>query len=190
MLSLSPRYDLFRFNFPKDFLPQEVEQKYRKILNKDSNILINPIDYLNESIQGITFPGIKELLMEQQQISRRMGKIEPFHENTTSSPRSPLSQIDKEFTVTLRMNQGLYNYFMLYETVFHKHLKYIENPVDELFYIEILSETGEIMGRVTLFQPQIDGIDGLEFSYNKIERSTETFNILFKFNNIDFDIME
>jgi hypothetical protein len=42
--------------------------------------------------------------MEQQQISRRLGKIESFHENTTSSPRSPLSQIDKEFTVTLRMN--------------------------------------------------------------------------------------
>ena len=64
MLSLSPRYDLFRFNFPIDFLPEEIEEKYSKILNKDPNVLINPIDYLNESIQGVTFPGIKELLVE------------------------------------------------------------------------------------------------------------------------------
>ena len=82
------------------------------------------------------------------------------------------------------MNQGLYNYFMLYETLFHKHLKYKNSKKDELFYLEILNESGSIMGRVTLFQPQIDGMDGLEFSYNKIERSTETFNILFKFNNL------
>ena len=78
---------------------------------------------------------------------------------------------------------------MMYETIFHKHLKYQENEIDDVFYIEILSETGKIVGRVSLFQPQIDGIDGLEFSYNKIERTTETFQVTFRFNNIDFDIV-
>ena len=87
------------------------------------------------------------------------------------------------------MNQGLYNYFMLFETIFHKTLKYQKNPIDDVFFIEILSETGSIMGRIKLFQPQIDGIDGLEFGYNKIERTSETFNMTFKFNNIDFDIV-
>lgn len=189
MLSLSPRFDLFRFNFPKDFLPQEIEEKYSIILNKDLNVIVKPIDYLNESIQGITFPGFKNLLVEQQQHSTRHGKIEPIKNNNYSSPANPLSQIDGEFTITFRMNQGLYNYFMLYETIFHKHLKYIDNPIDELFYIEILSESGQIIGRITLFQPQIDGIDGLEFNFNKIERAADTFNLTFKFNNIDFNII-
>ena len=189
MLSLSPRYDLFRFNFPKDFLPKEVEEKYAKILAQDANVIHSPIDYLNESIQGVTFPGIKELLVEQDQSSKRLGKIEPGRKNVYSSSANPLSQIDLEFNVTMRMNQGLYNYFMMYETIFHKHLKYQENDIDDVFYIEILSETGKIVGRVSLFQPQIDGIDGLEFSYNKIERSTETFQVTFRFNNIDFDII-
>lgn len=91
MLSLSPRYDLFRFNFPKDFLPKEVEEKYAKILAQDANVIHSPIDYLNESIQGVTFPGIKELLVEQDQSSKRLGKIEPGRKNVYSSSANPLS---------------------------------------------------------------------------------------------------
>jgi hypothetical protein len=33
----------------------------------------------------------------------------------------------------------------------------------------------------------MDGIDGLEFSYSKVERETNTFDVTFKFNNIDFE---
>ena len=66
-LSLSPRYDLFRFSLPKDFLPKEVEEKYMKMLSKDQSVLTTPIDYLNESIQGIDFPGISDIIVQQQQ---------------------------------------------------------------------------------------------------------------------------
>ena len=107
MLSLSPRLDLFVFRFPKD--------------------------YLNASIQGVSFPGISDLLVEQQQISQhpenlnaqsglkmKRVNVEPTRNNVTYSPNNILSQIGGEFTVTLRKNQGLYNYFMMYETIFYK----------------------------------------------------------------------
>ena len=102
-----------------------------------------------------------------------------------------MSQIGGEFTVTLRKNQGLYNYFMLYETIFYKVLKEYNNVTkqDDLFYIDILDESGKIIARIQLFQPRIDGIDGMEFSYNKLERQTETFDVKFRFNNIDFDMI-
>ena len=70
MLSLSPRLDLFVFRFPKDFLPEEIEKKYTLLLNKEKGLIRTPIEYLNESIQGISFPGISDLLVEQQQISQ------------------------------------------------------------------------------------------------------------------------
>ena len=118
--------------------------------------------------------------------------IEPERTNVTYSPKNILSQLAGEFTVTFRRNQGLYNYFMLYETIFHKVLKEyanVEKP-DDVFYIDILEESGKIMGRIKLFQPRIDGIEGLQFSYNKLERQTETFDVKFRFNNIDFDIVD
>jgi hypothetical protein len=46
------------------------------------------------------------------------------------------------------------------------------------------------MGRIKMFQPRIDGLEGLEFSYNKLERQVETFELKFKYNNIDFDIID
>jgi hypothetical protein len=204
MLSLSPRLDLFVFRFPKDFLPEEIEKKYTILLNKEKSLIRTPIEYLNESIQGISFPGISDLLVEQQQISQhpenlkaqsglklKRVNVEPTRNNVTYSPNNILSQIGGEFTVTLRKNQGLYNYFMMYETIFYKVLKEYDNVTkeDDLFEIDILDSTGKVIGRVKLFQPRIDGIDGLEFSYNKLERQVETFDLKFRFNNIDFDIL-
>ena len=166
MLSLSPRADLFVFHFPKDFLPKDIEEKYTKIINRDKSVIQTPIDYLNESIQGIDFPGLSDLIVEQSQHSpvhpenhnEQMGlqgkrvSIEPERTNVTYSPKNILSQLAGEFTVTLRKNQGLYNYFMLYETIFHKILKEyanVEKP-DDVFYIDILEESGAIMGRIKL----------------------------------------
>lgn len=206
MLSLSPRADLFVFHFPKDFLPKEIEEKYTKIINRDKSVIQTPIDYLNESVQAIDFPGFTNLISEQSQHSPQhpenhnsqqglKGKrinIEPARTNVSYSPANILSQLAGEFTVTLRKNQGLYNYFMMYETIFHKILKEYDNveKEDDLFYIDILEESGAIMGRITLFQPRFDGIEGLQFSYNKLERQSETFDVKFRFNNIDFNIFE
>ena len=192
MLSLSPRYDLFKFELPKTFLPKEVNEKYQKILSRNAGVLITPIEYLNESIQGINIPGISELITEQQQHSHnsinglKKINVEPGRQQSYKATGNPLDKINKEITVTFRFNQGLYNYFMLYETIFWKYCKPTDYPNEDVLYIELLSETGEIVFRIKFFDCVIDGIDGLEFTYSKLERDSGTFNITFKFNNIDF----
>lgn len=195
MMSLSPRYDLFRFCLPKDFIPEEVLTKYRDVISKNQGVITNPIDYLNESIQGINMPGISDVLMAQQQpggsnrITRTANRInvEPQHDINWVSPANPLEKISKEFKVTFRTNQGLYNYFMLYETIFYRICKPELYPADKVLELEILNESGKVVSTVKFFDVYIDGIDGLEFNYNKIERDSGTFDVSFKFNNIDFD---
>lgn len=194
MLSLSPRYDLFKFSFPKDFLPQEIIEKYDNILSKNAGVITNSIDYLNESIQGVNIPGISDILTTQVQhgsnpIERVKNKInvEPSHEIAYKSSTNPLSNIDTEFKVTFRMNQGLYNYFMLYETIFHHICKHINKESEPVLYVEILDDEGVSIAKVKFIDVHINGIDGLEFNYNKIERDSGTFDVSFKFNNIDFD---
>lgn len=200
MLSLSPRYDLFKFLLPGDFLPKNIEEKYYKILSQNAGVIQKPIDYLNESIQSINIPGISELNTIQEQhgfnpIKRsntNLGKInvEPNHGVTYLSSDNPLSKINKEFKITFRLNQGLYNYFMLYETIFYRYLKNFNEKQDELFIIELLDETGKITSRIKLLDIFIDGIDGLDFTYSKVERESNTFEVTFKFNNIDFEFIE
>lgn len=197
MLSLSPRYDLFKFSLPKDFLPKEVEEKYQGLLAKNAGVLATPIDYLNESIQAINFPGISDIIVTQIQhssndIKRTLGKlnVEPKREQIYSSTANPLDKIEQSFKVTFRMNQGLYNYFMLYETTFHQICKPQEHKHQPVFFIELMDEDGVVTSRIIFKNVLIDGIDGLEFSFNKVERDSGTFDVTFKFSNIDFEFIE
>lgn len=191
MLSLSPRYDLFRFAFPKDFIPKEVNDKYQKVLSKNAGVLTTPIDYLNESIQGINIPGISDLTIDQEQhshnnISGERLNVEPIRQNTYKTPANPLANISKEVTVTFRFNQGFYNYFLLYETIFWKYCKPLDYPNEDYLYIDLMDETGRVTARIKYYDCHINGIDGIDLNYSKIERDTGTFDVVFKFNNIDF----
>lgn len=199
MLSLSPRYDQFRFTFPKDFLDEEITLKYDQIINKLPGVITNSIDYLNESIQGISFPGISDILMEQQQhgynsnpYTNNTGRlnIEPQRTNIYRSTTNPLMSISRELTITFRYNQGLYNYFMLYESILKQHDKTYDYTPNSSFVLELLSEKGKVISKIKFTDLLMDSIDGLEFNYSKIERETGTFNVTFKFNNIDFEFIE
>ncbi len=197
MLSLSPRYDLFRFSLPKDFLPTSVEEKYSNIIKSNQAVITTPIDYLNESIQGVSFPGISDIIIMQGQrgsndIKRKLGKInmEPKADVIYQTSANPLDKIERSFKVTFRMNQGFYNYFMLYETIFHQICKPIDRGHQPVYYIEILNEVGEVTAKILFKDVLIDGIDGLEFNFNKLERDSGTFDLTFKFTNIDFEFNE
>lgn len=197
MLSLSPRYDLVKFHLPKTFLPAEIEDKYTKTLNEDAYTMKSAIEYLNESIQGVTMPGLSGLTIAQQQIGsndiqRKDGirariNVEPMHEITHLTSANPLEKIDKEFKVTFRINQGFLNYFMLYETAFYYACRKYRQDPESIMYIELLNEDGTVISKVTFIDVYIDGIDGLDFNYSKVEREANTFDVTFKFNNIDFE---
>ena len=198
MLSLAPRFDLFRILLPKDYFPKEVLDKYDAILSRNQGVLTRSIDYLNESITGISFPGIQDLIQEQEQVGHNSmnqipgigGKInvEPHHIHSSMHSGKPLDKIENEFKISFRQNQGLLNYWMMYETIFHRYVKpELFGSYKDNFTLFILNEIGTPIVKVLLMQPEISGIDGLEFSYDKIERQKETFDVTFRFNNIDID---
>lgn len=198
MLSLSPRFDLFEFRIPKDYFPQEVYDKYYRLINEDKAVIYDPVNMINESIQGITIPGINELVEPQPQTStndirpnnNRINR-EPKHDNFYKSPANPIDLMENEFTVTFRQNQGLLNYFMMYETLFHHMCKPIlYNKGEDVFTVNILNEKGIAYSQILLYQPIITGIDGLDFNYSKVQRDVETFNVKFNFNNLDFDFIK
>lgn len=203
ILSLRPRFDLFHFQFPKTFFPDYIIEKYNNAMKHNQSVFVSSVDYVNESIIGVTIPGISELITQQNQISHNqinvhdkkfgLGKIniEPHHQNKYKSHDNILSHIDNTFTVKMRKNQGLYNYFMMYETILYHYDKRNENDDNtyDLFEIDILNEVGCVTCSIHLYQPIVNGIEGMEFSYNKIERQGEEFLIEFQFNNIDFKFL-
>lgn len=195
-LSLSPRFDQFRFQFPVDFFDQELLKKYEEILYNQNSVITSPLEYINESIQSVSLPGIQSLTKTQPQVgtnsivrSKNKMNTEPSIEVNYYSPANPLELIDREFKVSMRLNQGLMNYFLMYENIFNIICKPPKKPC-QFFEVGILNENGKMISKVKLMQPHIEGLDGLDWGYSKIERQRETFDITFKFNNIDFDFIK
>lgn len=208
MLSLAPRYDLFRFEFPKEFIPGEIYEKYQKYLMHNPGVITDPLNYLNESVRGINFPGITDLVITQPQHSYNTGitperkstgkksdlgriNVEPIQQNTYKSPSNPLSNIERICRVSFRLNQDMMNYFMLLEILFYyhgKHLNYQIKHGDLRFTVYFPDETGRIISKIDMDQCLMSGLDGIEFSYDKVSRDTGDFSMSFNFNNINYTL--
>ena len=59
----------------------------------------------------------------------------------------------------------------------------------EFVNIIFLDENSIPVSRMMLYQPEFNGISGLEFSYDKVDRQSDTFEVTFTFNNINFDFI-
>lgn len=187
--SLPPRFDLFSFKFPVNFIPQELNEKYFEIMNKNNkNFISNPLDMLNESLNGISFPGLSNTTVIQNIGFRRGDLMTSTSEKTFNNPTNPLNFIDKTITMSFRHMQGFLNYFLLYEIfLWKKDPKNRNKYNDDLFTIDIIDSDGVVVSQIILFQPIMDEIDKLEMEFSKIERANEMFTLTFRFTNIDME---
>jgi hypothetical protein len=57
-MRLSSQNSQFVFNLPSNFLPQEIIDTYKPILEKNWIQYDNVIDYINSTIKSVTYPGL------------------------------------------------------------------------------------------------------------------------------------
>ena len=68
----------------------------------------------------------------------------------TFSPHNatPLEWLDRTINITFRLNQGFYNYFILYETIFNRYCKPNTEHLPQM-YMCVLNSKGEIAVKFT-----------------------------------------
>lgn len=180
----------------------EIVEKYTKILQKAHSFYTEPIDFLNETIQGVDVLGFTQATVQQQQTGTGYYASSPatveankfLHTSTDFTYRSevnPLQLLDKTLRLKFRHTLGYINYFMLFENFFYQYrrdTKYSELP--EYIPIYLLDENMTEYAKIMLYQPIIDGMDMLSFDFTSPVAQSETFNIEMKYSNIDFDFIE
>lgn len=205
MFALKGRKDGFRFLLPADFICEEINEKYAKILQEQKSFYLKPIDFLNETIKGIQILGFSEGTMEQQQsghgkpIRQQLNPlIDRTEENrfahtasgmTYRSEKNPLALIDKTLNVTFRHTLGFLNYFMLFENFWYLYTRDIKAD-KQVFTIDIIDAHGRAYSRIVLYDPIIHGIDMLNLDYSQPVAQSETFNVIFKYSNIDYQFLD
>lgn len=201
MFSLKGRQDGFRLLLPQEFICDEINDKYAKILQNQKSFFTKPIDFLNETIQGVQVLGFSDGTVNQQQPGIGHPIIDPnrvkqnkfLHTATDYTYRSevnPLQLIDKTLNITFRHTLGFLNYFLLFENFWYLYSRDKQyKDISFTFNIDIMNQDGQVYSKIVLYDPIIHGIDMLDLNYTKPVADSQTFTVIFKYSNIDYQFL-
>ena len=202
MLTLNNRKDGYRFLLPDEFIPEEINEKYAKILESRHSFFRRPIDFLNETIQGIQVLGVQDAVFVQNQpgygnFSMTQDREEQNRFSHTASEyvyrseKNPLNLVDKTLNVTFRQTLGYLNYFILFESFFWQYSRDEEyDKLPKQFFIDILNNKGAIYSRIVLDSPMIQAIDMIDLNFTSVTSQSEDFKVIFKYSNFDFEFLD
>lgn len=202
MFTLAQSPDKFRLLLPDEFIPEEIEAKYTKILTDAHSFITKPIDFLNETIQKVDVLGFNSASVAQSQTNSGtpLRSANRIYQNEIQggtsdvyyrSATNPLSLIDKTLNIDFRHTLGYVNYFLLFESFMYQYSRdtqYLKH-MDFNFNVDIMNENGAIYSRVVLMHPIIDGIDMLSFDYTQPNPSSRTFRCIWKYDNFDYQFI-
>ena len=180
MLS-NARDNLFQFGFPRTFIPKVVADKYRKYLNRiPGNLIEEPLDFINYTIQSINLPGMGYDPVQQAQYPGRQILFR------NSLPVQELFQ--KELTVTFQLVDGYINYWILLDTLSYYYSFETEKPYTDDLNLRILDSEGNALVTATLKKPLIKSLSDLDMSFASNVAEFKTFDLSIAYNEFEVRI--
>jgi hypothetical protein len=178
---LNSRNNLFNFQFPRTFIPKEVADKYKKYLNRmPGNIITEPIDFINYSIQGVSIPGINFDPVTQNN-----------NDGTTRYFRGaqPIQNlIDRQFSVTMQSLDGFINYWIMQDTLLYYYSKEVATPFTNDIKLQLLDGEGIHLVSVVFEKPIMNSISDLELNMSQNVAEFNTFDINFYYNKFNIEL--
>lgn len=180
---LNSRNNLFNFKFPRKFIPEEVADKYREYLNRmPGNLMTEPVDFINYSIQGVSIPGISFDPIEQ---TPNDGTV-TYHRGTIPIQNT----IEREFQVEMQLLDGYINYWIMQDTLLYYYSRAKKEPFINDLKLQILDAEGIHIMSAVFKKPIINSITELELnmSSNIAEFNTFTLNFFYNKFNLKLEI--
>jgi hypothetical protein len=178
---LNSRNNLFSFRFPRNFIPDEVANKYIKYLNRmPGNLMQRPIDFVNYSIQGLNVPGVSFDPISQQD-----------NDGTTRYHRGAIpiqNTVERQFTVTMQLLDGYINYWIMLDTLLYYYARTTEPPFTENLVLRIMDAEGIGMASMVFEQPIMNSINELNLNFAENVAEFSTFEVTFFYNKLNLKI--
>lgn len=174
----------FRFSFPKSLIPDTIIKKYKTYLNRISgNMIQEPIDVLNYTIQNINLPGLEYDAVEQIDnpgIARRHRSSLPIE-----------SSFENTFTVTLKHLDGWITYWMCMELfTYYYNLdgssknQYLPNG----FFIQTLDLEGNSLVKINMENILFTGLSAIDLSFASNTIEMNTFDLTFTYDRLKIQL--
>ena len=170
----------FVFNLPSDFLTQEVISTYKPMLEKNWVDYENVIDYLNSTIKGIDFPGIR-FDTPKQTIMR--GKTIAY------KPSVNVQDIARgDINITFASVDSHLNYLLLYDMII-KHYLDTENLFINPFMMTALDIHRDAIYRLKFYQVIIKSLSDNRFDYSQQKITSPDFTMVMSYNFYDIEFL-
>jgi hypothetical protein len=180
-MRLSSQNSQFVFNLPNNFLPQEIIETYKPILEKNWVQYENVIDYLNSTIKSVSYPGLNITTPEQTLIRGKKRAYKP-----SQNVQDILTQ--REIDVTFRSVDADLNYWICYD-IFIKHYLDVINLYINPFTLTAVDIWRDAIYEIKFFEIIAVSLGENKFEYNQQKTNSKDFTIKFKFNFTDVEFL-
>jgi hypothetical protein len=179
-MRLNSQSSQFIFNLPQSFLPVEIIETYRPILEKNWVQYENVIDYLNSTIKSVNFPGISFDMPSQ---IRMRGKVRDF--KPAKNPQDIVT--NRELQVTFRSVDSDLNYWLLFDII-NKHYLDVENQFLDPFTITTVDIHRDSIYIIKFYEIILRTLSDNNFNYSSQRiNSAKDFTMSFNFNFYDIE---
>ena len=180
-MRLSSQGSQFIFNLPSDFLPTEIINTYKPVLEKNWVQYESVIDYINSTIKAVNFPGIGFEMPKQTNIRGKERQFKPaknIQDITTTH----------DLTVTLRSVDSDLNYWLMFDII-SKHYLDVENSFVTPFTITCLDIHRDAIYVIRFYEIIIKGLSENTFNYSQQKVNAKEFTLTFHFNFYDIEFL-
>lgn len=178
-MNLNTLNNQFYFQLPLDFIPADYDERYMKMLSANRKLYSSVIDYLNSSIQSISFPSIKfPLVSNPQVLKRKMIKWK--------SVGNIYDMFDDSITVTFANVDSNLNYIMMLDCLMNHYLN-VEQPYDKPLIITVIDRNRKALYHIQFRDVIWTGMSENQFAFNDQVLQNKTFTATFAYNFIDFE---
>ena len=180
-MRLSSQGSQFVFNLPSDFLPTEIINTYKPVLEKNWVQYESVIDYINSTIKAVNFPGIGFEMPKQTNIRGKERQFKPaknIQDITTTH----------ELTVTLRSVDSDLNYWLMFDII-SKHYLDVDNSFVNPFTITCLDIHRDAIYVIRFYEIIIKALSDNTFNYSQQKVNAKEFTLTFHFNFYDIEFL-
>lgn len=178
-MNLTTVNNQFYFSLPSDFIPEGYEERYMKLLGNRRKVYSTVLDYLNSTIQTITYPAIKFPTVSNPQIIKR--KVIKW-----KTVGNIFDLFDPTVTVTFLNVDGNLN-FLIMQDILVNHYLNVERPYDKPLLITVLDQNRNAMYHIQYRSLIWTGISDNTFAFNDQVIQNKTFTMTFEYGYIDYE---
>lgn len=180
-MNLQTLNNQFHFNLPLDFIPMDYEERYKSLLTDKRKLYTSVLDYLNSTIQSVTFPSITfPIVSNPQNLNRKkiqwktVGNIYDLYDDT--------------ITVTFLNVDSNINYIILQDILINHYLN-VEKSYDAPLIITVIDQNRNALYHIQFRDVIWKSISDTTFGFSDTTIQTKTFTATFTFNFIDFELV-